>query len=439
MRQRDLLLCAALGSPDPYGRQLDGMGGGLSSLSKAMIVGRSECPGVDLDYTFAQVAIDEFAVDYSGNCGNLSSAVVPFALAAGLVSRDDGVQRFTLYNTNTGQTVEVRLRVEGGLAAVDGELALPGVSGTGAAIDLVYPDPGGSHTAGLLPTGAAADVLRVGDREVRVSIVDATVPLVLVAASQFGLTGAEHPEAIDADSELMARLKEVRRAGAVLAGLCDDPAAAPLAVPKITLVAPAADSVLLDGTVLAADAVDLLVRPISVGQAHRAVPGTGAMCLAAAAQVPGTVVAEFAWGVGALRAGAGSTTSASTDTSAVGNASAKGDTSAKDDPSAAGSPSAKDGPSAADGQGASDTSGALVDAPDDSTVPVYSAVPADSGAPTVCTAQGNTQDTAASRSVRLGTASGVVTAAAVPTPDGGIAETSLARTARILMRGQVAV
>ena len=306
-RQRDRLLCAALGSPDPYGRQLDGMGGGISSLSKAMIVDRSRREGVDLDYTFAQVGIGEAAVDYSGNCGNLSSAVVPFALEAGLIEAEDGLRRFTLFNTNTRQTVVVRLMVEGGRAATRGAFELPGVGGTGSPVELVYPDSGGSRTSGALPTGAAVDVLRVEgapDGQVRVSLVDATIPLVLVEAGELGLSATESPEQLDADTATMELLERIRRAGAVRMGLCPNEDAAPLAVPKITLVAAPRESRLLDGSTLPAGDADVLVRPVSMGQAHRAVPGTGAMCLAAAARIEGTVVERIVGpGEGPVRLG----------------------------------------------------------------------------------------------------------------------------------------
>lgn len=292
-RERDRLLCSAMGSPDPYGRQLDGMGGGVSSLSKAIIVDRSAREGVDLDYTFAQVEIGKAAVDYSGNCGNLSSAVVPFALAAGLVDADDGLAHFTLFNTNTQQRVSVRLTVEGGQAAVSGTLELPGVSGTGSPIDLVYPDSGGSRTAGVLPTGSPVDELQVGSRRFRVSLVDAAIPLVLVRAEDLGLTATESPFDLDVDVETMAVLEQIRRAGAVRMGLCADEQSAPLVVPKVTLVGSPRDSQLVDGSTLSAQAADVLVRTISMEQAHRAVPGTGAMCLAAAASIAGTLVADI--------------------------------------------------------------------------------------------------------------------------------------------------
>lgn len=366
---RDRVLFAALGSPDPFGRQLNGMGGGASSLSKAMIVGRSARPGVDLDYTFAQVPVGADAqgraeIDYSGNCGNLSSGVVPFALAAGLLSRPDGAQRFTLFNTNTGKQVDVRLTVEAGEARVAGEFAIPGVAGSGSCIDLVYPRPDGSRTGALLPSRRPADMLGAAAGGVRASLVDAAIPLVIVPAGEVGLSGAELPSELAARSETLALLDELRREGAVRMGLCDDPASAPLAVPKVVVVAPPAPSRLLDGSGLAASEIDVLARTISMGQPHGAVPGTGAMCLAAAAVVPGTVVAE-----------------------AAGRTAAKGSL-------RIGTPSGVV------------TAGARVE-------PVRTGAPASA-----------TDGPAA----ELGEAS--------PPP---IAETSLARTARILMRGQVAV
>ena len=294
LRERDAILCAALGSPDRFGRQLDGMGGGVSSLSKAMIVDRSARPGIDLDYTFAQVSVDAAAVDYAGNCGNLSSAVVPFALAAGLISREDGPQRFALWNTNTGKRVDVRLTVRGGLAEAAGGLSIPGVSGSGSPIELVYPDPGGSRTSGLRPTGCAVDELEVDGRAVRVSLADATTPLVLIAAADAGATGAELPAELDANTAAMEVLERLRRAGAVRMGLCADPETAPLAVPKVVVIAPAEASRQLDGAELPASEVDLLARTLSMGRTHNAVPGTAAMCLAAAAETPGSVAAEAA-------------------------------------------------------------------------------------------------------------------------------------------------
>ena len=286
----DAIFCSALGSPDSFGRQLDGMGGGISSLSKVMVVSASRRPGVDLDYTFAQVAVAEAVVDYSGNCGNLSSGVVPFALQSGLLTAADGWHVFRLFNSNTGQVVDVGLTVEDGQAAVEGAFELPGVSGRAAPIELIYPDPAGSRTSDLLPTGRASEPIEVGGARFEVSMVDATLPVVIVPAAAIGLNGDESPEAIDANRPSMLLIAELRRKAAVRMGLCQSPEEAPQVVPKVAVVTSQTPTTLLDGTKLAAKDSDLPVRMISMGQTHKAVPGTGAICLAAAALIPDTIV-----------------------------------------------------------------------------------------------------------------------------------------------------
>lgn len=294
---RDRVFAAALGSPDRFGRQLDGMGGGISSLSKVMVVSRSQREGVHLDYTFGQVAVDTGVTDYAGNCGNLSSGVVPFALEAGLLQANDGHQAFTLFNTNTSKIVKVSLQVIDGRAAVEGELPLPGVHGTGAPIELGYPDPSGSRSAGLLPTGNPVDLLQVECQEYPVSLVDAALPTVVIEAARLDLDGTESPEDIDANEPVMELLEKIRRAGAVAMGLCATAEEAAQVMPKIVLAAAPAPATLLDGGMSPASDCDLLVRVISMGQTHKAVPGTGAMCLAAAAQIPGSIAATLAGGL----------------------------------------------------------------------------------------------------------------------------------------------
>lgn len=286
----DAIFTAVMGSPDAFGRQLDGMGGGISSLSKVMVVSASERPGVDLDYTFAQVEITEATVDYSGNCGNLSSGVVPFGLLAGLIDAGDGWHVFRLFNTNTGKLVDVGLTVEGGQAAVDGDFTLPGVSGTGAPIELIYPDPAGSRTGALLPTGKASESIDADGIMFDATLIDATLPLVIVPSAAVGLNGDELPERIDADGPAMRVIDDLRRNAAVRMGLSETRETAPQVVPKVAVVTPPTPTRLLDETTLAAEDADIVVRVISMGQAHRAVPGTAAMCLAAAALVPDTIV-----------------------------------------------------------------------------------------------------------------------------------------------------
>jgi 2-methylaconitate isomerase len=289
--ERDRLLLAALGSPDPYGRQLDGLGGGSSSLSKAAVIGPPTREDADVDYTFAQIAVDAPVVDYGANCGNLSAAVGPFAVDEGLVPTPaDGEILVRIHNTNTGKVIESRFCVVDGRAAVTGALAVPGVAGTGAPVRLDFLDPAGSRTGALLPTGRPADELHLADgRTVRASLVDASNPVVIVLATDVGLTAVEHPDALDADAAAMSLLDQVRRAGGVAMGLGRTTQDVPLSNPKIAVVAPPAPSTTLAGHPVDAQDCDLLVRMVSMEKAHRAVTVTGALCLGVAARVPGTL------------------------------------------------------------------------------------------------------------------------------------------------------
>ncbi|RCG25932.1 PrpF family protein [Sphaerisporangium album] len=291
---RDMVLLRALGSPDPYGRQLDGMGGGISSLSKAAIIAPPTRPDADVDYTFAQIAVDAPIVDYGANCGNLSAAVGPFAVDEGLCPRPDGEALVRIHNTNTGKVIHARFAVRDRRAVVDGDLAVPGVPGTGSPVRLDFLDPAGSRTAGLLPTGRPVDELRVGGRGVvRASLVDAANPLVIVAAPEAGLLGVEHPDELEADGDAMRLLDQVRRAAGVLMGLGASPADVPLSNPKVAVVAPAQDFRTLAGELVRAADHDLTVRMLSMGRAHRAVTVTGALCLGVAGRVPGTVAFDL--------------------------------------------------------------------------------------------------------------------------------------------------
>jgi 2-methylaconitate cis-trans-isomerase PrpF len=305
------IFLAAMGSPDPNGRQLDGMGGGVSSLSKVCVIGPPTHPDADVDYTFAQIGIGSSVVDYSANCGNMSSAIGPFALDEGLVPcpspGQDAVVR--IHNTNTGKIIVAHFPVDQGRAAVEGAMTLDGVAGSGAPVRLDFQDPGGARTGRLLPTGHPADWLSIqGIGDVEASLVDAANPCVFVAASALGAAGTELPEAIERDRSLMERLEAIRCAASARMGLAADEAAAQAipSVPKVAIVAPAAENPTLSGRTLPAAALDILVRMISVGQPHRAVPLTGALCLAAACRVPGSVPARMLRpdaGTGDLRIG----------------------------------------------------------------------------------------------------------------------------------------
>ncbi|WP_262107451.1 2-methylaconitate cis-trans isomerase PrpF family protein [Arthrobacter sp. Marseille-P9274] len=287
---RDQVFLLALGSPDPFGRQLDGMGGGLSSLSKVVSVAVSNRPDTDLEYTFGQVAVDAPLVDYSGNCGNLSSAVVPYALESGLLRLADGPQTVSVFNTNTAKQIRVHLQVRQGVAAVAGDLIVPGVAATGAPIELEYLQPGGARTGTLLPTATVRETLIWEGQGYETSLIDAANPTVFVRAKDLGILGDELPDQLDADAALQARLEGIRRAGAVAMGMAHNPESAPQAVPKIALVAEPRISKLLDGTTIDSASCDLTMRVISMGQTHRATPGTTALCAAVAAQIPDSIV-----------------------------------------------------------------------------------------------------------------------------------------------------
>jgi len=284
------LFTAALGSPDPFGRQLDGMGGGVSSLSKVCIIGPSARDDADVDYTFAQVSIGERSVDYAGNCGNMSSAVGPFAVDEGLVRpiRPDEA-RVRIFNTNTRKIIHATFPVEGGRTRFDGDLEIPGVSGTGAPIRLDFIEPGGATTGRLLPTGRVVDTLDVpGDAPIQASLVDAANAVVFVRAADLGMRGEERPEHLDGRKELLARLDAIRVEASVAMGISDSAAAARRIkmVPFVCTVAPPASA---SG---GSEPVDLVVRAISNGQPHRALPLTVSLCVAVAAQLEGSVVAE---------------------------------------------------------------------------------------------------------------------------------------------------
>ena len=287
------IFLAAMGSPDPNGRQLDGMGGGVSSLSKVCIVGKPTRADADVDYTFAQISVGTPVVDYSANCGNMSSAIGPFALDEGLVPAADGPEAVVrIHNTNTGKIIVARFPVEAGLAAVDGELVLDGVAGSGAPIRLEFNDPGGARTGRLLPTGKPVDMLDVdGLGPVPASMVDAANPCVFVPASALGCTGTELPDALERNKRLLIQLEAIRCQASVAMGLAgsEGVAASILGVPKVAMVAAPQSAATLSGRPLTAADADILVRMISIGQPHRAVPLTGALCLAAACRIPGSV------------------------------------------------------------------------------------------------------------------------------------------------------
>jgi 2-methylaconitate isomerase len=298
----DPLFLGAMGSPDPNGRQLNGMGGGISSLSKVCVLAPSEREDADIDYTFAQVQIREPRVDYRSNCGNMSSAVGPFAVDEGLVRPNGDTAVVRIFNTNTRKIIRSTFPLEDGRAATDGDLAIPGVAGTGSPVRLDFLAPGGATTGKLLPTGNAVDRLDVpGIGAIEVSLVDAANACVFVRARDLGLMGRELPEELERDPALLERMQVIRRLASIAMGIAKDDAEAraTAGVPIIGFVAPPMDAPTLSGEAVGAAQVDLTARFLSNGQPHRALPLTASLCTAVAAGITGTVVAE------ALAPGAG--------------------------------------------------------------------------------------------------------------------------------------
>jgi 2-methylaconitate cis-trans-isomerase PrpF len=293
----DRIFLQLMGSPDCNGRQLDGMGGGLSSLSKVCIIAPSNRPDADVDYTFAQIAIDEELVDYGGNCGNMSSAVGPFAVEEGMVSSPpEGEAVVRIFNTNTSKIIVARFPVSGGALAAEGEFEIDGVAGRSAPVRLEFLEPGGAKTGVLLPSGEPHETLDVpGLGRITASCIDAANPCVFVAAEDVGKTGVELPQMLEQDAAFLLTMENIRRAASVRMGLATDAdeAGRLASIPKVAMVCAPQSSPTLSGRTLAATQFDLGIRMLSVGQPHRAVPITGAICLAVAARIPGTIPHRF--------------------------------------------------------------------------------------------------------------------------------------------------
>jgi len=294
---RDRVILRLYGSPDI--RQIDGLGGADPLTSKLAIVGPPTREDAQVDYTFAQVSIDEPLVDYKGNCGNISSAVGPFAIDEGLVDPVEPTTTVRIHQTNTDCILEADVPVTGSRAAVEGDYHIDGVPGTGARIDLDFSDTAGAVTGRMLPTGSPLDLLDVeGVGRVEVSIVDAGNPCVFVRAADLGIQGTESPDQIDADKALNDRIERVRGAAAARIGLVDtweDAARESPYIPFFVLVAPPTNYVdFTTGREIRARDVDFVARLLFMLRMHKAYAVTGTVCTGAAAKIPGTVVHEMA-------------------------------------------------------------------------------------------------------------------------------------------------
>ncbi len=286
------ILLNVFGSPDI--RQINGLGGATSQTSKAAIIGPPSRPDADVDYTFAQVSVGTPVVDWGGNCGNISSAVGPYAIDTGLVPATGDLTTVRIHNTNTRQIIVASVPTRDGRAVIAGDYAIPGVPGTGARISLEFTEPAGSVTGRLLPTGRPRDVIRLASgREVTVSVVDAANPTVFLLAEELGLTGVETPLEIEANTDVTDILEEARSIVAEQLGIVPDRSVATSqspGLPKVGFVSPPQDEETLTGSHVPAAAVDLVGRVMSMQTAHRAYQATAAICTAAAAFADGTLV-----------------------------------------------------------------------------------------------------------------------------------------------------
>lgn len=304
------IFLAVMGSPDPYARQLDGMGGGQSSLSKICIIGPSTVEGADVDYTFAQVSVTGTEVDYSGNCGNMSSAVGPFAYDEKMVSGpSDGECTVRIHNTNSGKIIVSRFAVQNGEACVSGDTRITGLASAGAPVTLSFVDPANTRGLGVLPAQAVQVMLpTLQGGVVPATLVDSAIPAVFVPAEALGVAATIMPDEVDAHPSLLAELEHIRQEASVRMGIAATlaDAARIIAIPKLCMVGPAQNYTALNGQSIAAAEVDVMVRMISAGQPHRAAPITVSLATATAAAITGSVVQQCVGGnvdVSAIRLG----------------------------------------------------------------------------------------------------------------------------------------
>ena len=302
---RDALLMRVIGSPDPYGKHTDGMGGATSSTSKCVILSKSDVPGHDVDYLYGQVAIETAFVDWSGNCGNLSAAVGPFAIANGLIDPArlprDGICTVRIWQANIGKTIVAHVPVTDGQVQETGDFELDGVPFPAAEIVLEFVDPAdeGEDDGAMFPTGNLVDELDVpGIGTLGVTLINAGIPTVFVNAADIGYTGTELQPAINEDPAALARFEAIRAHAALRMGLIEriEDAARRQHTPKVAFVSPAAGYVASSGKAIDAGDIDLNVRALSMGKLHHAMMGTAAVAIGTAAAIPGTLVNTAAGG-----------------------------------------------------------------------------------------------------------------------------------------------
>ncbi|EJM12847.1 putative AcnD-accessory protein PrpF [Pseudomonas sp. GM18] len=304
---RDALLLRVIGSPDPYEKQIDGMGGATSSTSKTVILSKSIKADHDVDYLFGQVAIDKPFVDWSGNCGNLSAAVGSFAISNGLVDASriphNGVAVVRVWQANIGKTIIAHVPITNGEVQETGDFELDGVTFPAAEVQLEFMDPAAEEEGGggsMFPTGNLVDDLEVpGVGTLKATLINAGIPTIFINAEDIGYTGTELQGAINSDLEALAMFETIRAYGALRMGLIQhlDEAAKRQHTPKVAFVAKPADYIASSGKAIAATDVDLLVRALSMGKLHHAMMGTAAVAIGTAAAISGTLVNLAAGGI----------------------------------------------------------------------------------------------------------------------------------------------
>ena len=299
-KARDALLMRVIGSPDPYGKQIDGMGGATSSTSKTVILSKSTRPDHDVDYLFGQVSIDSAFVDWSGNCGNLSAAVGPFSISAGLIDPArvprDGTAVIRIWQANISKTIIAHVPITAGSVQETGDFELDGVTFPAAEVQLEFMDPAAEEDGAggsMFPTGHLVDDLEVpGIGVLKATMINAGIPTIFLNAAEIGYTGTELQDAINSDPKALAKFETIRAHGAVKMGLIAhvDEAAKRQHTPKVAFVARPADYVASSGKPVKGAEIDLLVRAMSMGKLHHAMMGTAAVAIGTAAAIPGTLV-----------------------------------------------------------------------------------------------------------------------------------------------------
>ena len=284
------LFLKVIGSPDTNQRQLNGMGGGVSSVSKCVIISPSERDDADIDYNFIQIAIDKPIAEWNNNCGNLSGAVGPYAVQEGIIKPKEGENLVRIYQVNTDKIIHSTFQVKDGKPLIEGDYSIAGVHGAGSKVRLDYIEPGGSGTGKLLPTGNVIDEIEIKDYgKIKVSIVDAATPLVYLLAEDIGLKGTETPDELDSKTDKMNLIQKIRRKSAHIIGLSNSENEAPMNTPRIGIVTSPKDYVSLDKTKISSNDQDITTRMFSMEKTHKAIMGTAGVNIGVAAAIDGTI------------------------------------------------------------------------------------------------------------------------------------------------------